>query len=84
MWFYDSNIGDRPISTWFSHYKLLFFLTQLHTYPWQSWKKLHVLNSACADISFRIEDILVQNSRKYVAILDLSGDFEANVKEWGW
>jgi hypothetical protein len=39
----------------------------------QSWKKLHAVR---ADICFRIEDILVQKSRTYVAIADLCDDYD--------
>jgi hypothetical protein len=39
--------------------------------PSQSWKKLHALHAARADISFRIEDILVWKPRTNVAISDL-------------
>ena len=52
----------------------------------QSWKRLHAAHAVRADISFRIEDILVQKSRTYVAIADLCGDFnlfELNIEECG-
>ena len=41
----------------------------------QSWKKLHAAHAVRADIFSEIEDILVEKSRTYVAIEDLSGDF---------
>jgi hypothetical protein len=40
----------------------------------QSWKKLHAAHAVRVDIFSQIEDILVQKSRTYVAIADLSGD----------
>jgi hypothetical protein len=42
----------------------------------QSWKKLHAAHAVRADIFFRIEDILVQKSRTYIAIADFCGDFD--------
>jgi hypothetical protein len=54
-----------------------------HPTAHQSWKKLHAAHTVRADIFLRIEDILVQKSRKYVAIADLCGDFiyfEVNIE----
>jgi hypothetical protein len=42
----------------------------------QSWIKLHAAHAVRADICDRIEDILVQKSRTYVAIADVCGDFD--------
>jgi hypothetical protein len=50
----------------------------------ESWKKLRAAHGVRADISFRIEDILVQKSRTYVAIEDLCGAFDLFWGEyWG-
>jgi hypothetical protein len=54
----------------------------LNVHCGQSWKKLHAAHAVRADIYFRIEDILVQKSRTYVAIEDLCGDFEFVLGEY--
>ena len=55
-----------------------FFLSlhQLQDFQGQRWKKLHTVH---ADISFRIEDILIKKSRKYVAIMDLFSVFLCSI-----
>jgi hypothetical protein len=61
------------LKVYFDYCLELPILVRFWSYTNHSWKKLH---AACADISFRIEDILVQISGTNVAILDFCCGFD--------